>query len=476
MLHSSLSAKDQAKAFQPGPKIILSTNIAETSVTIPDVKIVIDTGKERQHSLLESRSDDISVVGSQLTTVDISKASAKQRAGRAGRVSAGICYRLYTTSDHDAFDEFTEPEMLRMDVTSLVLHSLSVYHPVNGHSLQVLQNTPDPPTASRLSQSLRTLENTGLIYRDENDDENVSLTPLGGVVSNLPTSPRIARMLVLGLAVGAIEPALDIAALLSVPKAFSVASHTQLFRRDEFEDPTHSSDIVKLMEMYRDFQSLDSKQENTHPVKIEFRQVARIRNQLERAIKDFLKGKEATNDLAEWNKNCDRLAAVASLICTVTPHIAHLASGKMDFATRDVPGYARIHPSSVNAGPQRRTHWYLYDQLRTTSAPYLHLTTAVSPLELALFAEASNPEKEDIDYDFDAGYGRVRWLFLADQWVPVQLSASRQKETFLQLRKLLTNDLLQQLANDPESVRKDSTYHRIILYVLAAIEQQRIKS
>ena len=129
MLHSSLSAREQAKAFQPGPKIILSTNIAETSVTIPDVKIVIDSGKERQYSLLESRSDDISVVGSQLTTTDISQASAMQRAGRAGRVSAGTCYRLYTKSDHEAFDEFTEPEILRMDVSSLVVHSLSVYHP-----------------------------------------------------------------------------------------------------------------------------------------------------------------------------------------------------------------------------------------------------------------------------------------------------------------------------------------------------------
>jgi HrpA-like RNA helicase len=83
-MHSSLSAKEQAKVFLPGPKVILSTNLAETSVTLPDVKVVIDTGRERQFSLLESTEDSTTVVGSQLATVDISQASAKQHAGRAG--------------------------------------------------------------------------------------------------------------------------------------------------------------------------------------------------------------------------------------------------------------------------------------------------------------------------------------------------------------------------------------------------------
>lgn len=469
-LHSSLSSKEQARAFQPGPKIILSTNIAETSLTIPDVKVVIDAGKERQYSLLESRSDGVSVVGSQLTTVTISRASAKQRAGRAGRVSSGTCYRLYTEEDHKGFDEFTVPEMLRMDLSSLVLHSLSMYHPENGHSLQVLRNTPNPPTDTRLSQTLQVLEHSGFISRDVDHDDNVTLTPLGWVVSDLPTSPRIGRMLIMGLALGAIEPALDMAALLSVPRAFQAASRSQLFQQNENDDPKHCSDIVKLIEMYHHY--LNDSQKERHPVHVEFKQASRIRTQLERSMKEFLRQRKTLRDLSDFNKNSERLAALAALICVVTPHIAHMVCGRMDFATRDVTGYARIHPGSVNAGPNRRTHWYLYDQLRKTKAPYMHLTTAVSPLELAIFSEASTPDEAEVPL-----YGKeINWLYVADQWVPVELSAPGQQQAFLRLRQLLTNDMLQQLAHDPESVIKDSTYQRTILFVLSAIEQQRLKS
>jgi len=471
-LHSSLSSKEQAKAFQPGPKIILSTNIAETSVTIPDVQVVIDTGRERQFSLLESKSEDIAVVGSQLATANISRASAKQRAGRAGRVSAGTCYRLYAKQQHDEeFEGFTKPEILRMDLSALVLHSLSMYHPKNGHSLHILQNTPDPPTEMRLSQTLRSLEHAGLVRRDLEDKENVTLAPLGRVVSDMPASPRIGRMLVMGLALRAIVPALNMAALLSVPSVFSPISRSEDFRTDRSSDRKYCSDIVKVMEEYQDFLEMDDIHKWQHPMKVEFDQVSRVKYQLQHAVKHFLVRKRAASRLYRWDGNGHRHAALAALICVGTPHIAHLVCGKNDFATRDVPGFARIHPSSVNQGATRRTHWYLYDQLRTTKAPYLHLTTAVSPFELALFSEAS-------DFEFDTTSVEQyadKLLYIADQWVPVQISVSKQKEFFLRLRELLTNDMLQELAEDPESVVTNSTYQHIILHVLSAIEQQRMK-
>lgn len=491
-LHSSLSSKQQAQAFEPGPKIILSTNLAETSVTIPDVKVVIDSGKERQFSLLDSTSDDITVVGSQLVTTTISRASAKQRAGRAGRVSAGTCYRLYTKKEHDEhFEDFTTPEMLRMDLSSLVLHSLSMYHPESGHSLQVLRNTPDPPTDIRLSQTLKGLEESGLLYRDLKDDENATLTPLGRVVSSLPASPRIGRMLMMGLALGAIEPALQLAALLSVPKAFQVASRSNFFSKtDNVEDTEHSSDLVKLLEAYQAYHARPTKAQFKQ-IK-EFKQVSSVERQLHQAITSFL-GQHGRSELstsslsAEWNANGHRLAAQAALICVATPHIAHLVNGKNDCATRDVSQYARIHPSSVNASPNRRTHWYLYDQLRTTSMPYLHLTTAASPLELALFSGASRVQFDMDEYDDGARLDDFwdesddkyeyndRMLYVVDQWVPVQISKSKQKESFLKLRQLLTCDILQQLAEDPQSVATNATYQRIVLYTLSAIEQQRMK-
>jgi HrpA-like RNA helicase len=472
-LHSSLSSQEQRQAFQPGPKIILSTNIAETSLTIPDIKVVIDSGRERQFSLLDSTStEDISVVGSQLTTVTISQASAKQRAGRAGRVSAGTCYRLYTRNEHDLkFETFTKPEMLRMDLSSLVLHSLSACSHGSQESLHLLLNTPDPPSMPRLQQTLQTLEYQGLLIRDPEDMEVASLTPLGRVVSTLPASPRIGRMLFMGLALGAIGPALQMASLLSVPKVFSVAAHQDILR----DASDHCSDIVSVMEEYQRYINDGKKDRNAwnRSLRIQFDQVLRVQRQLESALSTFLRTRKA-GDWKEWNHNSHRVGALAGLVCVATPHIAHLVSGRNSLATRDSPGTARIHPSSINFDPSKRAHWYLYHELRTTSQPYLHLTTAASPLELALFSEASNVDLYSSDWKEHNLWSSVDWLYIADQWVPVEVSAAKQRSSFIKLRKLLMDTMLQELAEDPASIKDNAVYREIVLYVIAAIEHHRL--
>ena len=483
-LHSSLSSQEQAMVFQPGPKIILSTNLAETSVTIPDVKVVIDTGRERQHSLLESSSlsETTTVVGSQLATVNISQASAKQRAGRAGRVSAGTCYRLYTKRQLETeFPLYTLPEMLRMELSQIVLHSLSAYHPSSGHSLHLLLDAPDPPTATRLRQTLRGLASQGLVDYDPDEEHDVNLTPLGRVVSSLPVSPRLGRLLFVGLTLCAIEPALNIAALLSVPKVFSSNFSSS--------DGPYCSDIIQLLEKYEDFLQKDIPRKDIwrYPGGKLFEQVSRVKRQLEGHIKSFLcssthadMSKQDT-DWSKLNANSNRVGALAGLICVATPHIAHLTSGKSDFATRDVAGTAKMHPSSVNFGNERRVHWYVYHELRSTRHPYLHVTTAVSQLELALFAEASGMEVcDDDDDDIDEYYydesrqQNDNWLFVADQWVPVDVTKPSHRETLLKLRRLLMRDMLQQVAQDPASVLASADYDRIVLFVLSALEQQRL--
>ena len=479
-LHSSLSSQEQAQVFEPGSKIILSTNLAETSVTIPDVKIVIDSGRERQFSLLDSSSssstsDGTTVVGSQLATVNISKASAKQRAGRAGRVSAGTCYRLYTNDFFDnKFTEFTKPEMLRMDLSQLALHSLSMYQPETGSPLQLLLDAPDPPTAARLRQTLRGLSYQGLIEYDPDKEEGTCLTPLGRAASNLPASPRISRMLIMGLVLRSITAALRIAALLSVPK---VLTSSRSSRTMEEGGAYHSSDLVKMLETYESFLEKDERGKANDSRLAKFRQVYRVEQQLERALRSALHNANTDEDWAGWNANRNRVGALLGLICGATPNIAHLVHGKMDFATRDVAGDARIHPGSVNAGPDRRVHWYLYHELRTTSAPYLHVTTAVSPLEIALFSEASISGSRTDGGPHYAHYvlQKDEALFIVDQWVPVNVSVASQSESFMYLRRLITNDLLQQVSLDPKSVLTNQVYERIILFVLSALELQRLK-
>lgn len=467
-LHSSVSSKDQAKAFEPGRKIILSTNIAETSVTIPDVKIVIDSGRERQFSLLDSVSESTTVVGSQLVTIGISQASAKQRAGRAGRVSAGKCYRLYTRDHHDKMEPYTTPEILRMDLSQLVLHSLSLFSPVMGHPLTLLRMAPDPPSEPQLKQTLVGLASKGLVI---GQGPALRMTPLGEAVSSIPATPQLARMIFLGLAIRAFEPALTIASLLSIPKVLSYKS-----RRNNY-DPTATldipcSDIVVHMQEYEKFNSLPPREKSSHPRRIQFDQVSRVRRQLVSAFESYTKNRPRE----EWNLNSNRLGAQASLICSSSPHIAHLVTGKNFLATRDVAGEALIHPSSVNFDNSTRVHWYTYYELRTTRAPYLHVTTAASPLELALYSDCGFSLSETEKVKFGSEKSEFsEWLFIADQWVPVAASFSTQQHTIWNLKRWLTYELLQDIVQDPARICSDPDHEQLVHYVISAIEQQRVK-
>lgn len=494
-LHSSVSAMDQAKAFESGPKIILATNIAETSITIPDVQIVVDCGRERQASLFESTAENetTNVVASQLVTVNISKASAKQRLGRAGRVMAGTCYRLYTRAEHDSMDPFAKPEMLRMELSQLVLHSISLYNPSFEHPLSLLLDAPDPPMEQRVSQTLRALAFQGLVDVEDdecfrnfkmtrssddddvmNDEPPIGLTPLGRAVCTLPITPRIGRMLFLGLVLRAVDPAITIAALLSVPKVF--ASLPRHLHAREIKDGC--SDIVHQMDDLQKFLKMHEREQRLHPLNSVYHQVLRVRSQIENAMKQFVERTSKTNVDVEvnWNANSHRVAAKVGLICCATPYIAHLVGRRNEFATRDLPGTAKIHPSSLNFSHDKRAHWYVYNELRVTKEAYLTVTTAASPLDLALFTDASARSEEsdtgvDVLEDF---YDDDDWLFVADQWVPVVTKSFSQRQAIRKLRRLLTYDMLQYVSLDPIKFSSGELFEHIVLFTLSAIERQRL--
>lgn len=472
-LHSSISSQEQRRVFDNGPKIILSTNIAETSLTIPDVKYVIDSGRERQNSLIDNASSATTVVGSELSTVDISKAAAKQRAGRAGRVSAGTCYRLYSEAEcEENFESHTVPEMLRMDLSQLVLHALSFN--VEGeasHPLHLLLNSPDPPETLRLKQTLRALSHQGLINLDLDGEDTVVLTPLGRAVSAVPVPPIIGRMLFLGLALRAVRPALQIAAVLSVPKLSSIES---------LQSTKHCSDIVRMVDAYKDYLALDENEQSEHPDTKLFEQVSRIEWQLEKHMMQVVRRLSRRNrlgtDFSKWNDNGYRIASMGALVCSATPHIAHLVGGDGDFSTRDFAGDARLHPGSGNFSSTLYP-WYIYNELRVTKRPYLHGTTAVSPLDLALFAEASDmsvvpalPDQSPAEES-----KKRNWMYIVDQWVPVEVSDPSQRQTLMKLRRVLDR-MLQQVAQDPHAVESSPQYQEIIHYVLSSMEHQRTPS
>ncbi len=182
-LYSALPPSDQELAIRPSrkPKIIVSTNVAETSLTIPGIRTVIDSGLARASAFDPRRGINT------LLIKKISRAAAEQRAGRAGRTAPGRCLRLWSTTDHARRDEFDPPEVHRIDLSEAVLHlKFSDYEARTFRWL-------DPPTEA----SLQTAES--LLHDLHAIDADGELTEIGREMATLPLEPRFARLLLAGI-------------------------------------------------------------------------------------------------------------------------------------------------------------------------------------------------------------------------------------------------------------------------------------
>jgi len=204
-LFARLAAKEQQAVFRPirgRRRIVLATNVAETSLTIPGIRFVIDTGLARI-----SRFDARSGI-QRLQVEEISQASARQRRGRCGRVSEGICVRLYDEEDFRERPPFTDPEILRSNLAGVVLQmeDLGLGDPLEFPFV-------DTPQPKRVSQAYKTLEEIGAI---EKRGKRRNLTESGRTIARLPVDPRIGRLLVAAHEEKCIREALIVASALSV--------------------------------------------------------------------------------------------------------------------------------------------------------------------------------------------------------------------------------------------------------------------
>ncbi len=179
-LYSKLSVSEQERVFKPKGKarIVLATNVAETSLTVPGIRSVIDTGHARI-----SRYSHRSKI-QRLPIEKISQASANQRAGRCGRVAEGICIRLYSEEDFLARPEFTEPEILRTNLSSVILQMTAL-------KLGDIEDFPfvEPPEDKMIRDGKNSLHEVNAL------DKEGKLTPMGRQLAKLPTDPKLARML-----------------------------------------------------------------------------------------------------------------------------------------------------------------------------------------------------------------------------------------------------------------------------------------
>ncbi len=200
-LYARLSAAEQERVFKPHPgrRIVLATNVAETSLTVPGVRYVVDTGLARVKRYSYRNKVE------QLRVEPVSQASAKQRAGRCGRVANGICIRLYAEEDHDARPAFTDPEVLRSSLASVILRMKSL-------ALGEIEAFPfiDPPAPKAIQDGYALLAELGAVGDDH------ELTETGRQLARLPVDPRIGRMILAARSENALGEVLIIASALSV--------------------------------------------------------------------------------------------------------------------------------------------------------------------------------------------------------------------------------------------------------------------
>jgi ATP-dependent RNA helicase DHX37/DHR1 len=235
-LYSMLSAEEQAKVFATVPEnhrlIVIATNIAETSITIPGVSYVVDTGRQKcrnYHTGTGVISYDI---------MWISKAAADQRAGRAGRTGPGHCYRLYSSSLYSRhMDAFAVPEVLLRPLEDVVL------------SMKALKISdiakfpfPTPPERAQVNAAVKLLANIGCIdvSRIEEDGGDGAVTKLGLAVAKLPLGVRYGKMLLVAAQAGVLDYAITMVAVLSEASPFQ--RHEQSFNQEDAENQETSSD------------------------------------------------------------------------------------------------------------------------------------------------------------------------------------------------------------------------------------------
>ena len=244
-LYARLSAADQMKVFatHAGRKIVVATNVAETSITVPGIRYVVDTGVARISNY------DPRTRTTTLPISPVSKSSADQRKGRCGRVADGICIRLFSEEDYENRPLFTPPEILRADLSEVILRMMAL-------KLGDITSFPfiDPPPSRQIKDGFDTLLELGAIAspaKRKKDGPMFSLTPRGKLMAAIPLSPRLSRILIEARSRGCLKAAAVIVSALTVndPKekprdAFTKAEAAHA----RFNDP--ASDFMTMFNIW----------------------------------------------------------------------------------------------------------------------------------------------------------------------------------------------------------------------------------
>ena len=437
-LFGRLSAQDQQKIFSPPPagtyrRIILSTNVAETSLTVPGITYVIDAGLARI-----SRYSQRTKV-QRLPIEPISQASANQRSGRSGRTAPGIAIRLYSEEDFEGRPEFTEPEILRTSLASVVLLMTSL-------GLGDVESFPfvEPPASRAITDGVRLLDELGAIEDAPSAPGGRRLTRVGRTLARFPLDPRMARMLIEAHRLGALREVLIIVAAMSIqdPRERPLGQEQQAKEKHKrFEDET--SDFIAYLNLWNHLQERRKALSNSafrREVRSEHLHYLRIREwwDLHAQLRDMAKDAELSRNDNDASPQAIHQALLAGLLSHV---------GLQDDRTREYAGArgARFALWPGSALAKKRPDYVMVSELVETSRLWGRTAARIDPS----WAE-------------ETGSHVVKRSHSAPHWSSKQASAMAHEKVTLYGVPLVADRVVGYGRIDPEAAREIFLQHALI--------------
>ncbi|GAB4828826.1 hypothetical protein Ancab_018487 [Ancistrocladus abbreviatus] len=425
--HGSMASSEQRLIFEKPEdgvrKVVLATNIAETSITIDDVVFVVDCGKAKETSYDALNNTPC------LLPSWISKVSAQQRRGRAGRVQPGECYHLYPRCVYDAFAEYQLPEILRTPLQSLCLQIKSLKL---GSISEFLSRALQSPESLAVQNAVEYLKVIGAL------DESENLTILGHYLTMLPMEPKLGKMLILGAIFKCLDPVLTIVAGLSVRDPFlTPMDKKDLAEAAKAQFSRDYSDHLAIVRAYegwqdaeKDFAGYDYCWKNFLSMQ-SMKAIDSLRREFYSLLKDTGLVDDNPSTLNTWSYEENLIRGV---ICYgLYPGICSIVNNDKSFSLKTMEdGQVHLYSNSVNARESRIPHpWLVFNEKIKVNSVFLRDSTAISDSVLLLFG--GNIVKGEADGHLKVLGGYLEF-FLKPATAEMYVTLKRELDEFIQFK------------------------------------------